>query len=122
MNRQDKIDSLFYPLIEMESFNEQLIEKLSVKFGQLEKTIPGTKQGFGVLIQAMEQLGVEERAMVLMQLSEFYLYFISSKKVNVDSFKKSIDQKSRFGRLLFSYVDQYPEEFIDVNTKGESTK
>jgi len=122
MNRQDKIDSLFYPLIEMESFNEQLIEKLSVKFGQLEKTIPGTKQGFDMHIQAMEQLGVEERAIIIMQLSEFYLYFISSKKINVDSFKKSIDHKSRFGRLLFSYVDQYPEEFIDVNTKGDSTK
>src|SRR4051812_29254537 len=110
MNRQDVIDSLFNPLIEMESFNEQLIEKLSMKFGQLEKTIPGVKQGFDDLIQEMEPLGVEERAMILIQLSEFYLYFISSKKVNVDSFKKSIDQKSRFGRLLFSYVDQYPEE------------
>lgn len=122
MNRQNVIDSLLSQLNEMESFNELLIDKLSVKFGQLGKTIPGMKQGFDDLIQVMEQLGVEERAMILIQLSEFYLYFISSKKVDVNSLKKSIDQKSRFGRLLFSYVDQYPEEFIDLNIKGDSTK
>lgn len=116
MNRQDIVDSLFYPLIEMESFNVQLIERLSVKFGQLERTIPDVRQGFDDLIQEMELLGVEERAMILIQLSEFYLHFISTKKVHVVKFKKSIDQSSRFGRLLFSYAEQYPEEFIDANS------
>jgi len=115
MERTNLIPYLtFYPLIEMEKFNEQLIDKLMVKFHRLENTIPGIEHDFVTLCRKMNHLGIEERAIVLIKISEFYLTFMSNNNQNITQFKKKIDKRSKFGQLLFSYVDQFPEPFMDL--------
>jgi hypothetical protein len=106
-------DTLFFPLREIENFNEQLIERLRVKFQRLERTVPGLSFDFKNLCRKLEDLGMEERAFFLLQLSEIYLSFIFRNSEQVQQLKARINMDSTFGQLLVSYIQQFPEEFME---------